>query len=581
MMRTHQNSPAVWLNESLINQSFGLMNLDDKPVLDSVKLLFDQMQSGYQKLSNRMCPVRLACGLGQVWVLSEYVHDDQAKALALAIAQLGIVLAQPARLVVPPATLSELSRRLQHATASRVNVGMTASTPKHVLMSLLDDLIVHALNSDASDIHLTLRHDRQWAEIMYTINGLCVRPEKFSKLSVQMVHELLAVSWMTMQGGNGAVFDATCEQQGRFERQIGKSMIALRWASLVLQSGVSVCWRVLNRLRWQQPPSLDGLGYSPTQQQRLRRATQTDAGLVVFAGLVGSGKSTSLAALMQLIRPSHKIITLEDPVEYVIPNALQCAVAGFEAQAASKQLASKLKTIKRSAAHDVLIGELRDTLGGQAVVDLVLAGTRVYTTVHASSALHILTRLGSSLIGIPASLLTMPGFLKLLVYQTLVRRLCSHCGLDSTAWLAEPTPGATGRMSVSSKQRQVWLEQVHPMIGGEIRTWRFRNLEGCQRCRSAEHAQNMGYDARLLVAEVIEPAAVADFYRALATRELAAQVALWQESLSNGQPVLTGYEPVGVSARSFVHRGQLDPREYLMRFAPTHWSGVGSEHGLV
>ena len=578
-MRARQHSTKVWLSDNLNNQSVGLMNLEEKPVLDSVQLLFDQMQLGYQQLSNRMCPVRLPTGLGQVWVLSEYAHDDQAKALALAVAQLGVSLATPARLVVPPAMLSELNRRLQSPGANRTNVGMTASTPKHVLMSLLDELIAEALNSDASDIHLTIRHDRACAEVMYTINGMCVKPPKFAKLSAQMVHELLAVSWMTVQGGNGAVFDTTCEQQGRFERRIGGSVVGLRWASLVMQSGVSVCWRLLNRLRWQKPACLDDLGYSSAQQERLRRSTQSDPGLVVFAGLVGSGKSTSLAALMQLIPLSRKIITLEDPVEYPIAHALQCTVAGFDAQTATKQLASKLKSIKRSAAHDVLIGELRDTLGGQAVVDLVLAGTRVYTTVHASSALHILTRLSSNLIGIPESLLVMPGFVKLLVHQTLLRRLCGHCSLDVTGWLKHNDLQEQGRV-VPAGKRQAWLARLERFLQRDAAAhhtaWRFRNPEGCHQCQSSEFEQSRGYDARLLVAEMIEPAAIPEFYRALATRDLSAQISQWQYGGAHGEggtTCLAGYVPASESALSLVESGHLDPRDYLMRFAPAGLEG--------
>lgn len=574
-MRTRLNSTKVWLNDSLGSQSVGLMKLDERPALESVQLLFDQMQLGYQQLSNRMCPVRLPTGLGQVWVLSEFAHDDQAKALTLAIAQLGVTLAQPARLVVPPAMLSELNRRLQSAGTNRANVGMTASTPKHVLMSLLDELIAEALDSDASDIHLTIRHEQPCAEVMYTINGLCVRPPKFSKLSAQMVHELLAVSWMTVQGGNGAVFDTTCEQQGRFERRIGGVVVGLRWASLVMQSGVSVCWRLLNRLRWQKPACLDDLGYSLTQQERLLRSTQSDPGLVVFAGLVGSGKSTSLAALMQLIPSSRKIITLEDPVEYPIVHALQCSVAGFDAQTASKQLASKLKSIKRSAAHDVLIGELRDTLGGQAVVDLVLSGTRVYTTVHASSALNILTRLSSSLIGIPESLLVMPGFVKLLVHQTLLPRLCRHCALDASQLLVHQAKDEDGRSACAVK-RKAWLARMQVFMGQDSAAWRFRNSQGCHQCRALEHAQSRGYDARSLVAEMIEPAATPEFYRALANQDLSSQVSRWQYASLDGQDGLEGYVPASECARSLVASGHLDPRDYLMRFAPAGLEGYGT-----
>lgn len=557
-MRMRVQESAAWLNESTINQSLGVAPDQDVASLASARLLFHRIKVGFAHLSNRMCPVQLADGTGQVWVLAEHAHDDQAKALALAMAQSGLVLAKPARLVVSASWLSQLNRQLQSDAGRLQGLGARASTPKHVLMSLLDDLLGHALDCDASDIHLTVRPDWQFADVALTINGMCVRPKSFAQLPACTVQELLSVTWMTVEGGNGAVFDATREQQGRFEREIGARRVSLRWASLVLQSGVSVCWRLLNRLSWHTPPALQALGYEDHDLPRLARATRGGAGLVVFAGLVGSGKSTSLAALMRMIPTTRKLITLEDPVEYVIDNALQCAVAGFDQQSASAQLASKLKTIKRSAAHDVLIGELRDALGAQAAVDLVLAGSTVYTTVHASCALQILTRLSSSLIGVPKSLLSMPGFLKLLVYQVLLKRLCD-CALTCQQWVA---------LGPSAHRRQAWLDMAQRELGQDQAAWRFRNPAGCQACTRSGQAFESGYGHRLLVAEFLEPATMAGFYEELTEARFDACVAQWQGALAHSPGVLERYQPVAQTALAHVNAGRIDPRDYCARFAP-------------
>lgn len=567
MRRARNTASVLMLGESLMHESIGVMGADAAVPLDGVEPLFDRLHLQDTQLASRMCPVRLPDGSGQVWVLPEHAHDDQARALVLALAQLGMPIAHPSRQIVPPAKLGELNRGGRLAKASQTSFGTVASTPKHVLVTLLDEIIGWALKSDASDIHLTVRHAEPCADVAFTINGSCVRPAQFSTLSTQVVHELLAVSWMTVQGGNGAVFDVTCEQQGRFERAIAGSTVGLRWASLVVQGGVSVCWRLLNRACWEVAPSLDELGYESAQLASLLRATHGHGGLVVFAGLVGSGKSTSLAALMKLIPSTRKVITLEDPVEYLIDNALQCPVAGFEAQAASSQLASKLKTIKRSAAHDVLIGELRDRLGGQAVVDLVLAGTNVYTTVHASSALQILTRLSSELIGVPDSLLAMPGFLKLLVYQVLLKQLCPGCACSSEDWLAREE-GLPGKPVASSTDKLDWLKLMAQATNGNWQAWRFRDKQGCFECRRADDAQSLGYRDRLLVAEMIEPAAWPDFYRALAGQSLCHQVAQWQLVASSPATGLPGYCPVSQAAIKHLQAGLIDPRDYALRFAP-------------
>lgn len=575
MMRASRNlsssasvTSVLHVGESLMHETVGPLG-GDKPTLpEEVELLFDRLQVADAQLANRMCPVRLPDGTAQVWVLPEHAHDDQARALVLALSQMGWSLAQPSRQMVSAARLGEINRGLRRQATAAANMARAATTPKHVLVSLLDDLIVWAIKADASDIHLTIGARQRFADVAFTINGGCVRPEVFAQLSTQIVQELLSVSWMTVQGGNGAVFDMTCEQQGRFERTIAGDVIAIRWASLVVQGGVSVCWRLLNRACWHEPPSLDSLGYSHAHNERLRRATQGHGGLVVFAGLVGSGKSTSLAALMQLIPATRKIITLEDPVEYVIANALQCAVAGFSAQVAASQLASKLKTIKRSAAHDVLIGELRDSLGAQAVVDLVLAGTNVYTTVHACSALQILTRLSSSLIGVPDSLLAMPGFVKLLVYQVLLKQLCAACCMDAQHWL-ESAQSLPGLYRATYEAKLQWLNQLSHTIGQSWSTWRFRNDTGCQECRRTDDTQSTGFRGRRLVAEMLEPAADPRFYEAMASAPLCAAVAHWQRLVSQKESPLLGYVTVDRVAGEFVAAGHVDPREYVLRFAPT------------
>ena len=567
MRRTAGVACVLKVGESLMHEAIGRLGADAAIVLDEIEPLFDRLQINEPQLASSMCPVRLPSGHAQVWVLPDHAHDEQTRALVLALAQTGMPIATPSRQIVPPARLGELNRRMKVVRGRTQTLGVTASTPSHVLVSLQDDLIAWALKCDASDIHLTIRQSQTSADVAFTVNGCCVRPVQFAQLSAQMVHELLAVSWMTVQGGNGAVFDLTCEQQGRFERTIAGNKVGVRWASLVLQGGVSVCWRLLNRACWQVPPSLDELGYEPWQHERLTRATHGNGGLVVFAGLVGSGKSTSLAALMALIPQTRKIITLEDPVEYVIANALQCAVAGFEAQTVAVQLANKLKTIKRSAAHDVLIGELRDRIGGQAMVDLVLAGTNVYTTVHASSALQILTRLSSDLIGVPESLLAMPGFVKLLVYQVLLKQLCMRCALPAIDWL-DIDDGLPGMPVASPAQKIAWLDSLARTTSGNWHEWRFRHLSGCANCQRGDDWQGKGYRSRLLVAEMIEPANLPAFYSALAGQSLWAQVAYWQLHAGTSASDLPGYQPVAQVAATHMHQGRIDPRDYALRFAP-------------
>ena len=516
-----------------------------------------------------MCPVLLPTGMAQIWVLAEYVDDDQVTALELAVSQLGVTLAVPQRRVISAASLTEINRQNRSKSKGTVLAEKVSTTPRHALMALLDDLIAWALKHDASDIHLTINDTKDLADIAYTMNGSCQRPAAFAQLSRQMVQELLAVTWMTVQAGNGAVLDVTREQQGRFERSIAGHRTAVRWASIVLQSGLSVCWRLLTRAGWRVIPSLEALGYDPQERRQLMSCLRPSGGLVVFAGLVGSGKSTSLACLMKMIPESRKVMTLEDPVEYEIPNALQCAVNGFDANDANSPLSSKLKAIKRSAAHDVLIGELRDTSGGLAVSDLVTAGVNVYTTVHASSALAIFSRLASASIAIPESLLLMPGFVKLLVYQCLVSRLCESCALSAEHWVERvECPSNVESLQLSPEARRHWLSRVSEALGMPHRSWRFRNRSGCKVCLSENSEAQAGYNGRQLVTEMVAPHVMPDLYRHLLAGDMRRQMASWQWDWQSQAGGLDRFVSVQTRAAALVSAGQLDVSDFLARFVP-------------
>ena len=172
-------------------------------------------------------------------------------------------------------------------------------------------------------------------------------------------------------------------------------------ASLAADRGPSVCLRFLSRDAESGPATLDGLGYRADQVARFERVLKSEGGALVFAGTVGSGKSTTLATLIRTLPAHRKIITLEEPVEYRIDRAVQNTIGRDLDQQAHGRYAAKLRTLKRSAMTDVLLGEIRDAESGLAFMDLAGSGVNVYTTVHAPSARAIVDRLASDFIAVP------------------------------------------------------------------------------------------------------------------------------------------------------------------------------------
>ncbi|WP_188588332.1 ATPase, T2SS/T4P/T4SS family, partial [Achromobacter denitrificans] len=385
----------------------------------------------------------------------------------------------------------------------------------------------------ASDVHINIDRRRETCEIRYTIGGEYVGTERFAGLSNATLLEVLAVAWMDVRGGNGAVFDPALEQQGRIALDVDGAPVMLRWASLAADAGPSVCLRIL-RLDATADGDLLALGYLPAQVEILLRAREREGGAIVLAGVVGSGKSTTIATLMRGIAATRKVITLEDPVEYLIGNALQNTLGGALAESAWPAFDAKLKTIKRSAMNDLLIGEIRDVETGRAFMDLASSGVSLYTTTHAASAVMIPERLASDAIGVSRDFLASPGILKLLVYQTLLPRLCARCALPAdNLWTAGAEPNVDWR---------AWIARMAEAFQLDAAALRVRNVAGCPDCRRPHLPELNGTAGRCVAAEMVEPERVDGFLERVRTRDnqglkrqaQAAGPAAWRAAATRG-----------------------------------------------
>ena len=487
-----------------------------------------------EALAGRLCPVLLADQTVAIFALAEHVGSDQADELARRVVQGGHILAQPSRYVLAAPLLLAIARnQVTGQSLSGQQVVRLAQT-RTALADAFQDMVEWGVRNGASDLHLNVRLDQPESEVKYTLSGSYVAPERFGRMPTSMLMDILSVAWMDIRGGNGAVFDPLIEQQGSLARRVDGKDILLRWASLAADQGPSVCLRLLVRDMSAHSPSLAHLGYLPGQVELIERAMLSQGGAVVFAGTVGSGKSTTLATLISGLSAHRKIVTIEDPVEYLIPGAIQNTVARNLNVAAHGGYASKLRALKRSAMNDVLLGEIRDEETGRAFMDLAGSGVNVYTTVHAPSAALIPDRLASDFIGVSRDFLATPGLLKLLVYQALLPVLCDHCALPA-ARLLQGATAADGRYRCAEYWRS-WLARIRALYACSTDALRIRNTEGCAECRRSHLPALAGYAGRTVVAECIEPALTSIHQSAMAC---GVQKSLW---------------------------GQIDPRDIESRF---------------
>lgn len=446
-------------------------------------------------LAGRLCPVLLEGQQVAIFALHDYVHGDAIAEVERLVRARGHRLAAVPRYALPPALLLPVARGQLTAASLREIRGTPAHARRSTLAAIFLDIVRWGLQHRASDVHINVCHPPARSEVRYSIDGAYVLPGCFLDMSAATLLEVLAVAWMDVRGGNGAVFDPLVEQQGRIALDIDGRPVTVRWASLATDAGPSVCLRLLRLDAAEGGSSLQELGYLPSQVAMLERAREQAGGAIVLAGIVGSGKSTSIATLMRGIAATRKVITLEDPVEYRIVNALQNTVGRQLDASASPVFDAKLKTIKRSAMHDLLIGEVRDRDTGRAFTDLAGSGVNIYTTTHTGAAHMIPERLASDFIGISRDFLATPGVLKLLVYQALMPQLCSSCALPFSA-------AARGDCGYDWGKWAAAFARAHQLEPGSLRA---RNPQGCAACRRAGLPQLNGLTGRTVVAEMIEP----------------------------------------------------------------------------
>src|SRR5690625_4908334 len=525
---------------------------------------------GVEALVARLCPVLMSDQCVALFALAEYVGSDQADALLRRIANHGYTLADPPRYVLDAPLLLAVARNQLQGGSMHEPTGPPHS--RTALAAAFQDLIERGVRHEASDLHLNVHRDRPESEIRFTVRCRYVAPERFRHIPTRMILDMLAVVWMDIQGGNGALFDPHAEQQGSLVRRVGNADVVVRWASLAADTGPSVCLRLLVQSAETARQDLNTLGYLPDQVADIERVMVSQGGAVVFAGAVGSGKSTTLATLISQIPGDRKVITIEDPVEYRIPNAIQNTVARSLSDANPQTYASKLRTLKRSAMTDVLLGEVRDRETGQAFMDLAGAGINIYTTLHAPSAATVPERLCSDFIDVSRDFLLTPGVLRLIVFQALVPRLCPHCSHPAGDLLRPARAGQAGKHDRRDWAR--WLEGIGDMYQIDATSMRIRHPGGCDHCGTAATSGLKGYAGRMVVAELIEPALQPDYLdcvhdrqagqwlleqtRHLACRGLHAS-SVWRSAMDN-------------AVRASLE-GHIDPRDierHFMAFETRH-----------
>ena len=463
----------------------------------SSKIAKMHLSIGGEQNSTRVCAAVL--GSGQFIVLStpEYSKSDTVTKVRAVCQQKNSKSGTVEVYMVTPNLLLSLQNR--KSGSNRISSDREDS----VYTEAFGEIIAWGVQNNSSDVNLNVAKDEVKSQIKFHIDGLYVAPPRWN-IETARLEEILNVAWQSNVGGVGAVLAHNEESQCRVETVVDGQKIVGRWAGMAADRGLSVTIR-LQKVGSKTPiRSLSALGYLPSQEEAFDRAQRSEGGAIVFSGVVGSGKTEGLGSLITRLGNDRKIISVEDPVELELPNVIQNTVARSLQGGDEDAFLAKQRTLKRSAPHDVYLGEIRDIETGLTFQDVTSSGTNLYSTVHANSAGQVPERLYSNTIGIPADFLSSPGVLKLLVHQALAPKICLHCSMPLMT-LAQQGGDDFMRRHRDGAHWSEYCKRIERLYDINIDQLKVRNPSGCSKCQNKEIPQLNGYSGRTSIVEMIEP----------------------------------------------------------------------------
>lgn len=278
------------------------------------------------------------------------------------------------------------------------------------IIRLLNALFTQAIKQKASDIHIETYEER--VLVRNRIDGILQEV-----LEIQRGIAPLVISRVKVMAKLD-IAEKRIPQDGRIALRIGGHNIDVRVSTLPSNHGERIVLRILDKQAAQLNLSL--LGMPDDTLKTIRRVIAEPHGILLVTGPTGSGKTTSLYAMLtELNEVSRNILTIEDPIEYDLPGIGQMQVN----PKVQMTFAKGLRAILRQDPDIVMIGEIRDLETAEIAVQASLTGHLVLSTLHTNSALGALTRLRD--MGVESFLLSSS--LVGLAAQRLVRKLCAHC----------------------------------------------------------------------------------------------------------------------------------------------------------
>jgi general secretion pathway protein E len=330
------------------------------------------------------------------------------------------------------------------------------------IIRLVNHLFARALDLNASDIHF--EPNENYLEVRCRVDGIMTRIERLPvKIQSAVASRLKLMARLD-------IGEKRLPQDGRIDYKVGNRDLDMRVSTLPGVLGESIVLRILDRR--DLSINLSDLGMPEPVLRNYSRVITQPHGLILITGPTGSGKTTTLYGTLEKINSvKHKIVTVEDPVEYQLEGITQIQVNAN----IGLNFASGLRSIVRQDPDILMIGEIRDHETAQIAIESALTGHLVFSTLHTNDAAGAVTRLQD--MGVESYLLSSS--VLAIQAQRLVRRVCTQCS----------TPGPM------SHDEALVLEvnaSDYPPI---------QRVVGCERCGGTGYRGRIGLYELLMVSD--------------------------------------------------------------------------------
>ncbi len=364
---------------------------------------------------------------------------------------------------------SVISESIKRTREMKLVPGIEEFDATRTITELVNLIIKKAWEAKASDIHIDPTPEA--VIIRYRIDGIT-----YDILSLPKEEQPLVVTRIKVLSGL-RTDEHSMAQDGRFRIPEGASDIDLRVSIVPTFSGEDVVMRLL--VGGARLISLEELGFSDKDMETIRRYMRKPYGMILATGPTGSGKTTTLYAVLQILNTRQvSIVTIEDPIEYSVPGITQIPVN----IQTNLTFAAGLRSIVRQDPNIIMVGEIRDNETAAIAVNAALTGHLLLTTIHTNDAATTLPRLLD--MGIEPFLIAST--VNIAIGQRLVRKLCQDCR-KSYVFTDEERKALTGLVN----------DELLASVKKSVEGGRVRQMQSHGLCETHRHLRSArGHGAR-------------------------------------------------------------------------------------